>query len=124
MRHVVENVESAGRSGPGTLSADELGLIERVRQKYRELGFIGCTNCRYCVPCPEGVAIPEIFAIFNEFYAKDRDDAVKARYSEEIAPESMASKCVKCGTCEGLCPQQLPIRDLLTGAVRTFEGRR
>ncbi len=124
MRHVVENVESAGRSGPGTLSAEELALIERVTQKYRELGFIGCTNCRYCVPCPEGVAIPDIFAIFNEFYARDRDDAVKARYSEEIAPESMASKCVKCGTCEGLCPQQLPIRDLLTSAVRTFEGRR
>ncbi|NIN68042.1 MAG: aldo/keto reductase, partial [Anaerolineae bacterium] len=47
MQHVVENVESAGRSGPGTLTPKELDLIERVRQEYNELGFIGCTGCGY-----------------------------------------------------------------------------
>jgi hypothetical protein len=122
MRQVVENVESAGRSGPGTLKKRELETIERARQRYRELGFIGCTGCRYCVPCPQGVAIPEIFAIFNEQF-RTRDDSVKAEYSR-LAAENRASRCVGCGQCEKMCPQQLPIRDLMRGAVRTFESGR
>ncbi len=124
MQHVVENVESACRSGVGTLAEKELGLIARVREKYGELGFIGCTECRYCQPCPEGVVIPEIFSIFNEFYASNKDDTVKARYADEIPEDARASKCVKCGACEELCPQNLPIRDLLRNVTRTFEGRR
>ncbi|HUS79093.1 MAG TPA: aldo/keto reductase [Patescibacteria group bacterium] len=124
MQHVVENVESAGRSGVGTLTEKELELVARVQEKYGELGFIGCTECRYCQPCPEGVVIPEIFSLVNEFYASDRDDAVKARYAEEIPEDARASKCVRCGACEELCPQNLPIRNLLKNATRTFEGRR
>ena len=124
MRHVTENVESAGRSGVGTLTEQELAIIENVKEKYGELGFIGCTECRYCQPCPEGVAIPEIFAIFNEYYATDKDAAVKEKYMEEIAPENRASKCVRCGACEELCPQNLPIMSLMNSAKRTFEGGR
>ncbi|MCJ2533604.1 MAG: aldo/keto reductase, partial [Candidatus Thermoplasmatota archaeon] len=52
MQHVVENIESAGRSGPGTLTPGELELVERVQGKYSELGYIGCTKCDYCQPCP------------------------------------------------------------------------
>jgi len=124
MEQVVENVESAGRSGPGALTHRELKLIDRVRQKYKELGFIGCTSCRYCMPCPEGVAIPEIFGLFNEYYMKARDDEVKTKYWEHITPESQAKRCTRCGRCEELCPQGLPIRDLLRSAARIFESDR
>ena len=124
MRHVTENVESAGRSGVGTLTEKELTIIEAVKEKYGELGFIGCTECRYCQPCPENVHIPEIFALFNEYYAMDKDDSVKEKYLEEIQPENRASKCVRCGTCEGLCPQNLPIMSLMNSVKRTFEGGR
>jgi predicted aldo/keto reductase-like oxidoreductase len=122
MQHVVENVESAGRSGPGTLTSKELDLIERVRQEYKELGFIGCTGCRYCVPCPQGVAIPEIFAIFNEYYSTQNEAVIKS-YTEKIPPESRASLCASCGQCEELCPQQLPIMKLLVGAERLRSAR-
>jgi len=123
MQHVVENIESAGRSGPGSLTDYELELFERVKEKYREQGTIGCTDCRYCLPCPEGVAIPDIFTILNENYLRNREET-REKYLEGIAPENRASKCVQCGTCEELCPQQLPIRNLLRGAVRTFERSR
>ena len=123
MQHVIENVESAGRSGPGNLTQEELGLIERVQARYMEQGVIGCTDCRYCQPCPEGVAIPDIFAILNENYASSRE-TTKEKYLEGIAPDNRASKCVQCGNCEELCPQQLPIRNLLRGAVRSYESGR
>lgn len=128
MEQVVENVESASRSGPGTLTEDELRLISRVGKKYREFGFIGCTACRYCMPCPEGVAIPDILSFLNEHSTRrgDRDaqrEVVK-RYGEAISPESGAKNCVKCGQCEEQCPQQLPIRNLLRRATWVFERDR
>ena len=32
-----------------------------------------------------------------------------------------ASDCIKCGKCEKVCPQHLPIRDLLVHVAETFE---
>lgn len=121
MEQVVEDVEWADHSKPGTLTEKELSLISGIAQKYKELGYVGCTGCKYCVPCPQGVDIPQIFALFNEFYVKSRDDEVKKKYWEHITPESHARKCVRCGTCETLCPQQLPIREILRRAAVLFE---
>jgi len=121
MRHVEENVVSAGRSGPGSLSREELEVIDRVKQKYSELGYIGCTRCLYCQPCPQGVAIPEIIRVLNENYTASREEA-KSAYLGEIPEEGRAGRCVRCGTCEEHCPQDLPIMNLMRGASRMYEG--
>ena len=121
MQHVVENIESAGRSGPGTLTPGELELVERVQGKYSELGYIGCTKCDYCQPCPEGVLIPDIFEVLNANYTKNREETKKA-YLDGIPEEGRAGKCAQCGTCEEQCPQGLPIMNLLRGAARFYEG--
>ena len=120
MRHVVENVESAGRSGPNTLTEEELDIVSEVQRKYAELGYIGCTDCLYCQPCPQGVLIPQIIGVLNENYTKDRDEAKKA-YLEAIPEEGRAGKCAQCGTCEEQCPQGLPIMNLMRGAARLYE---
>jgi predicted aldo/keto reductase-like oxidoreductase len=121
MEQVVENVKAAGRSGAGKLTKDDLKLVDRVAGKYREVGFIKCTGCRYCAPCPSGVAIPEIFSLVNEFFQKDRDPAVKARYVAQLKQEQWANNCTSCGRCEELCPQHLPIRNLLREAHQRVE---
>ena len=124
-QQVVENLQSADRSGPGTLSAKELEIVSRVRKQYLDYGLVGCTECRYCQPCPQGVAIPEILALYNEYYRKRGDETavsqVVNRRKETVPPEKWATACIKCGECEGKCPQQLPIRNLLEKAVRSFE---
>jgi predicted aldo/keto reductase-like oxidoreductase len=117
---VIENIQSADRSGPNTLTRNELRLIDRVNQQYKQAGFIGCSGCRYCLPCPEGVNIPQIISLYNE-YSKDRDDAVKKKYWEYITPQSQAKRCARCRTCETLCPQKLPISDILSRAAWIFE---
>ena len=128
MQQVVENVESASHSGPNTLTAKELQLVERVRRKYSEYGYIGCTGCRYCMQCPNGVAIPEIFALVNQHYMKrgdrDAEQEVVKKYKETVGKENGAKNCKRCGKCEELCPQHLPIQNLIGGATWIFEPRR
>lgn len=121
MDQVKENVQSANRSSPGMLTASEVQLINEVAAKYKELGFIGCTGCRYCIPCPEGVNIPEVISLYNEYFMKDKDDAIKTKYWEHITPESQAKRCARCGKCEELCPQKLTIREVLNRAAWIFE---
>ena len=125
MTQVIENVESANRSAPNTLTEKELELISRVRQKYQTYGLIGCTGCRYCTPCPHGVEIPDIFTLYNEHYTKRLDskarEEVVNKYRESVPPEGRAKNCAKCGECEDKCPQKLPIRNLLQDAASTFE---
>ncbi len=120
LQQVEENVASAEHSEPHNLSEQELQLIDSVSKKYRDLGFVGCTGCRYCLPCPQGVNIPEIISLYNEFFMKDRSDEVKNKYWEHITPESEAKRCARCRQCEKLCPQQLPISDVIRGAAFLF----
>ena len=120
MKHVEENVEYAGRSGPGTLTDTELSLIKEAKQAYMNLGFIGCTACRYCMPCPQGVAIPEILGLYNEYYMSGQNPEIKEKYWETITPETHSTNCVSCGVCEEQCPQELPIRKFMGETVRMF----
>jgi predicted aldo/keto reductase-like oxidoreductase len=120
MKHVEENVEYADRSGPGTLKEYELALYDEVRQAYNELGFIGCTACRYCMPCPNGVEIPTILGLYNEYYMSGQNDEIKKKYWEKITPETHSSNCVSCAKCEEQCPQHLPIRKFMRETSRMF----
>jgi predicted aldo/keto reductase-like oxidoreductase len=121
MQQVQENVKTAEKSEPNMLSKKELQLLNQVAQKYREHGFIDCSGCRYCQPCPEGVDIPAIFALFNKYYAENMSEEVKAEYLQKISKECRAARCKSCARCEELCPQHLPTRKLLSNAAYLFE---
>lgn len=124
MQQVTENIESANLWNQKDLMSNrELRLIDQVKRKYKELGYTRCTACRYCMPCPEGVDIPEILSLYNEYYVKDRSDQIKSKYWEHITPESDAKRCARCGRCEELCPQKMPIRNILQEAAFIFELR-
>ena len=120
MRHVEENLVSAGRSGPKTLTEKELVLVKRVKGKYNELGYIGCTKCNYCQPCPEGVLIPDIIEVLNQNYTSMMEET-RSAYHIAIPVEGRASLCVACGECEEQCPQTLPITSLMQGTARSHD---
>jgi len=113
MEHVTENLESARNSEVGGLSADELALVDQVREAYRALCPIPCTNCKYCMPCPSGVSIPRIFSIFNDLRMLGDEPMARTRYNLFVKAENRADNCVECGQCEAACPQQIQIIDWL-----------
>jgi hypothetical protein len=121
LQQVKENVRTASQSGINKLTGEELSLFDQVALKYKSMGFVGCTGCRYCLPCAEGVNITEIISLYNEFYVKNMNDEVKVKYRESITPESRAKRCKACGKCQELCPQQLPIPDIIKRAAWIFE---
>lgn len=109
MHHVEENLASAERSAVGSLSEGELRLVDRVRDAYRALAPIPCTNCRYCQPCPNDVAIPRIFELYNDATAYGDLDRARVGYERFMKPEHRADRCVACGACESACPQGIEI---------------
>jgi predicted aldo/keto reductase-like oxidoreductase len=110
MQHVEENVASADRSGVGTLNERELALIGQARDKYNELCPIPCTQCGYCMPCPNGVDIPGNFARFNNAAMYNAFADARRRYGQ-MPGEAQASACIQCRQCEDLCPQNIPISE-------------
>jgi len=110
MQHVVENLASASHSGPGTLTAEDLALVERVRATYRDLCPIPCTGCQYCMPCPNGVEIPRNFGLLNQGVMYNTLSNMRERYAR-MPEDQRASACIGCRECEDKCPQHILISE-------------
>jgi Predicted oxidoreductases of the aldo/keto reductase family len=113
MEQTEDNLAIFDRCTVGAMTPEELDLMDRVREAYESRTKVGCTGCRYCMPCPNDVDIPRIFAIWNNKFQFDEKLEGNWDYRRVIRDEHDASKCVGCGACEGVCPQQLSIIDLL-----------
>ena len=124
MRQLQENLQTANHSAPNSLSIKELEMVSKARDLYLEYGYIGCTGCRYCAKCKQGVDIPAILALLNESARKRRfpkfQEEIKRKYAETVPEEKRANNCLHCGACEAICPQRLPIRKLLAEAASSL----
>lgn len=117
MEQVVENVALADRFGVGNLTPDELKLYDKVREAYNSLSPVPCTNCRYCMPCPNNVEIPRIFQLYNDAVMYDDMRTGKFMYNSPFfPPEQRADNCTECGECLEKCPQNIEIPDWLKKA--------
>lgn len=116
MEQCDDNLAIFDRCEIGCMTAEEEELIAKVRDAYNSRTKIGCTGCRYCMPCPNDVDIPRIFSIWNDLNLYGSKLKENGRYKKVIADNHAADKCIECGACEGVCPQQLPIIEKLKQA--------
>ena len=72
---VAENAATADTAAAGDLNADDFAFLEEVKSLIRAGEKVGCTACRYCMPCPQGVDIPGIFRCYNAMYSEGKWDA-------------------------------------------------
>ena len=116
LAQVEENVTSADRSALGLLTSAELALVGRVRDEYRALSPIPCTDCRYCQPCPNNVAIPRIFDLYNQATMFNAANSARGAYAIWVSEAERGDRCLACGECESRCPQGIAIIEWLEKA--------
>lgn len=98
-------------------------LIQEVTEKVLSYPTIPCTGCRYCVPgCPMKIQIPDLFTAYNSAKTYGSNRRYDTYYKNHTQNEhSLASQCIGCGQCEGVCPQHLDIISLLQKVSREFD---
>jgi uncharacterized protein len=116
MDQVIENIGSAERSGPNLLNQEELDLVDRVQEEYRKRSPIPCTNCKYCLPCPNNVNIPGVLGLYNDAAKFGDVKRVQFLYTIRIQEDERASQCLECKDCEELCPQGIAISEWIKKA--------
>ena len=115
---VQENCRIAADAKADTFTKEDFYLIEQVKTIISESELVGCTGCRYCMPCPKGVDIPALFRCYN-MTALESKSAARFEYAQTVGLKdepAFASQCVQCGKCEQHCPQSIPIREMIKKA--------
>ncbi len=115
LAQVMEN--AAALEGPGAPAEAEL---QALRESVTHLGERFCRRCQYCLPCTEGINIPQVFICMSTAIWRGEPEWARSMY-ERLSPG--ASVCTECGECEERCPYLLPIREMLAEAAELLERR-
>lgn len=108
MKQVEDNLDTFNHFQP--LSDEEEKTVKQVVETLNARVQNRCTGCRYCMPCPQGVSIPDSFRMWNDYHIYQKYSVVKDRW-EGMKEEEKPKNCVECGACEEQCPQKLNIRE-------------
>lgn len=103
---------------PCSLKEEDKAELRKIADKFNSLVEYGCTACQYCMPCPKGINIPKSIAFYNQLAIYDNTDSIHEEYSW-MEPDT-AKECVTCRKCENVCPQSLPISDIMKKCVEKF----
>ncbi len=123
MEHVEENIRTASQTLPESLSEKDKSIIHKVKDFYNDRMVVNCTNCRYCMPCPSGVNIPELFWAYNHDSIFNDRGKVIFWVNGWLKEHERPSKCINCGECEEHCPQNISIREHLKIIEGKYEGK-
>lgn len=103
------------------LSKEEKQLVMQVREKLLKVNKVGCTNCKYCMPCPCKVNIPAIFKIYNDYAMYENEKDAKWEYNFLVKEGEDISKCVDCKACQTKCPQGINPPDVFNKMMKEME---
>lgn len=117
MDQLRDNIRIFEDTNADTMVESDFELIDSIKKAFEGMVKVGCTGCGYCMPCPAGVNIPEIFKIYNDAGLSPWDLFGKTFYSLVVANSGGgAANCLECGRCELKCPQHIPVMNTLKEA--------
>lgn len=120
MNQLQDNIRILSDEDMTRMSDEESAIVEKAAALYRKFIKYPCTECKYCMPCPSGVAIPRLIRFLNDWLAYEQNPKLKEEYLTWMAKEEHASNCIKCGKCEEACPQHLPVMQIMDEIVEAF----
>lgn len=121
MEHLEDNIRSYSPLEP--LTDEDVEWLEgETATLIRSYPTIPCNDCKYCMPCPYGLDIPNIFVHYNKCVnkgnvpesqqAKNYEKARRAflvGYDRSVPKLRQANHCIACGKCMSHCPQNINI---------------
>ena len=112
-KELEQNIAAVNNTAP--ITNEEKAAFLEVRN---QLGTNFCRRCNYCQPCAAGINISACFLFEGYLSRYGLGEWAKQRYA---SMPHKASECIGCGACEGRCPYNLPIRDMLKNVAAKFE---
>ncbi|AEG18111.1 aldo/keto reductase [Methanobacterium paludis] len=127
LKQVEENIKVSNETLPNSIPAEEIKLYDEVKEVYRELMKVDCTGCGYCMPCPQGVDIPQSFNLYNHKHMFKSNNAsfmyLTGLGGVMSGKQANAGLCNQCGKCAKACPQKLDVPILLKEVSQDMEGQ-
>ena len=120
---VEENIKIASSAETNQFTEKDFEMIAEIVKIIREREKVGCTGCRYCMPCPMGVDIPGNFHYYNLMHIENNKPSIRFEFARNMGlrkDSGFASLCINCGKCEQHCPQHIKIREKLKEADKAL----
>lgn len=112
MEEVDENIGILSEAEPESLTVREKDLIAEASAEYNKLIKASCTACKYCLPCPKDINIPEIMDQYNQWHIYKAYRTSKREF-DFLPRGKRPGDCIDCKACEEQCPQHLPVTDVM-----------
>ena len=116
MEQLSQNIDTFSQKLP--LSNADRDALLSIGKAMTGGGILHCTGCRYCTDhCPQGLNIPWLIELYNGYlYSGGKN--LPARTINTLEDSKKPAACVGCKSCEGICPQQLPISEAMAAFAR------
>lgn len=120
MEQVEEN--TAVLKQPKPLTAEQNAAMEKAAEILKSIPRVPCTSCKYCEEgCPQKIRIHWILELYNNAVVFKNPEPVRGTFGRFVGDSGVPSSCLKCGLCESVCPQHLPIPELMENAAKILE---
>jgi hypothetical protein len=116
MEQVEDNLRIFEEAEPQSMTEKEKEIMQKAMKIMEEMIAVPCTDCKYCMPCPQDVNIPMMFGHYNKYARFASKKELKKQYMEwrnRDEKKFTADLCAKCGVCLEKCPQGIDIPERL-----------